>query len=158
MPLYSRTSLEKVLPVYMEMRGKKEVPKMSMILIIDKSGSMTEGMAGISKVDMAKEAAIRSLESLRPGKDEIGVIAFDGYYSWVVKRQIIEDLEQIEEDIALIGLMVLIFTCPEAGFKSLMDSDAKLKHIILLTDGQFKCSAELLKINEANITVFSCCR
>jgi len=155
---YSRTSLETVLPVYMEMRGKKEVPKMSMILIIDKSGSMTEGMAGISKVDMAKEAAIRSLESLRPGKDEIGVIAFDGYYSWVVKRQIIEDLEQIEEDIASIradgGTDIL--PALEAGFKSLKDSDAKLKHIILLTDGQSSSAGKdelLKKINEANITV-----
>lgn len=122
---------------------------MSMILIIDKSGSMTEGMAGISKVDMAKEVAIRSLESLRPGKDEIGVIAFDGYYSWVVKRQIIEDLEQIEEDIASIradgGTDIL--PALEAGFKSLKDSDAKLKHIILLTDGQSSSAGkdELLK-------------
>ena len=56
-----------------------------MLLIIDKSSSMTEGMGGISKVDMAKEAAIRSLESLRLNKDEIGVIAFDNSHSWVVK-------------------------------------------------------------------------
>ena len=70
---YSKTPLEKVLPVYMDMRGKKETPKMALMLIIDKSGSMTEGVAGISKVDMAKEGAIRSLDSLRVGKDEIGV-------------------------------------------------------------------------------------
>lgn len=155
---YSRTSLEKVLPVYMEMKGKKEVPKMAMILIIDKSGSMTEGMAGVSKVDMAKEAAIRSLESLRPNKDEIGVIAFDDNYSWVVSRRVIENLEQIEEDIATIradgGTSIL--PALEAGYKSLKDSDAKLKHIILLTDGQSDNAGKdklLKEINEANITV-----
>lgn len=155
---YSSTSLEKVLPVYMEMRGKKEIPKMAMLLIIDKSSSMTEGMGGISKVDMAKEAAIRSLESLRLNKDEIGVIAFDNSHSWVVKRQVIKDLEQIEDDIATIRASggTNILPALEEGYKSLKDSDAKLKHIILLTDGQSYSTGKdklLNKINKANITV-----
>lgn len=135
---YTKTPLEKVLPVYMDMRGKKEIPKMSLMLIIDKSGSMTEGIAGISKVDMAKEAAIRSLGSLRTGKDEIGVLTFDGAYSWVVNRQLIKDQKAIESDIATIraGGGTSILPALAEGYKSLKESDAKIKHIILLTDGQ----------------------
>ena len=47
----------------------KEIPDMSIVLVIDKSGSMTEGKGGIMKLDLAKEAAARTLESLRP-KDQ----------------------------------------------------------------------------------------
>lgn len=155
---YAKTPLEKILPVYMDMRGKKEVPKMAMVLIIDKSGSMTEGVAGISKVDMAKEAAIRSLDSLRPYKDEIGVLAFDGSYSWVVKEQLIKDAKAIEADIGTIradgGTSIL--PALEEGYKALKKSDAKIKHIILLTDGQAERTGydRLFKdINKDNITV-----
>jgi len=155
---YAKTPLEKILPVYMDMRGKKEVPKMAMVLVIDKSGSMSEGVAGISKVDMAKEAAIRSLESLRINKDEIGVLTFDGAYSWVVKEQPIKDVKAIEAAIGTIradgGTSIL--PALEEGYKALKQSDAKIKHIILLTDGQAERTGydSLLKdINKDNITV-----
>jgi uncharacterized membrane protein len=155
---YAKTSLEKVLPVYMDMRGKKEIPKMSIMLIIDKSGSMTEGVAGVSKIDMAKEAAIRSLDSLRTGKDEIGVLAFDDQYSWAVKRSIISDPKKTEDDIGSIraGGGTSIIPALEAGYNSLKASDAKIKHIILLTDGQAENSGYdslLGSINKDNITV-----
>ena len=155
---YTKTSLEKVLPVYMDMKGKKEIPKMAMVLIIDKSGSMTEGAAGITRVDMAKEAAIRSLESLRPSKDEIGVLAFDDSYSWVVKRKVIDDIEVIGEEIGTIraGGGTSILPALEEGYKALKESDAKLKHIILLTDGQaekYGYENLLKEINSENITV-----
>ncbi|MBC8060413.1 MAG: VWA domain-containing protein [Clostridiaceae bacterium] len=155
---YAKTPLEKVLPVYMDMRGKKEIPKMAMVLIIDKSGSMTEGIAGISKVDMAKEAAIRSLESLRQGKDELGVLAFDGAYSWAVKEQVINDIKAIEADIGTIRADggTSIIPALQEGYNALKKSDAKLKHIILLTDGQAEKTGydSLIKdINKDNITV-----
>ncbi len=155
---YSKTSLEKVLPVYMDMRGKKEAPKMAMLLIIDKSGSMTEGVAGISKVDMAKEGAIRSLESLRANKDEIGVLSLDGAYSWVVNRQVITDPKAIEDDIGTIRADggTAIIPSLEAAYNSLKESDAKIKHIILLTDGLAERTGYdtlLSNINKENITV-----
>ena len=155
---YANTPLEKVLPVYMDMRGKKETPKMAMVLVIDKSGSMSEGVAGISKVDMAKEAAIRSLDSLRVNKDEIGVMAFDGAYSWVVKKQLITDTKAIQKDIGTIradGGTTILPALQEA-YNSLKTSDAKIKHIILLTDGMAERTGydDLLKnMNSDNITV-----
>lgn len=155
---YAKTPLEKVLPVYMNMRGKQEAPKMALLLIIDKSGSMSEGIAGVSKVDMAKEGAIRSLDSLRVGKDEIGVLSLDGEYSWVVKRQIINDPKAIEEDIGTIRADggTSIIPSLNAAYESLKESDAKIKHIILLTDGHAERTGYdslLDKINNENITV-----
>lgn len=155
---YAKTSLEKVLPVYMDMRGKKETPKMAMVLIIDKSGSMSEGVAGISKVDMAKEAAIRSLDSLRANKDEIGVMAFDGAYGWVVKSQLIKDTKAIQNDIGTIRAEggTTILPALQEGYNSLKASDAKIKHIILLTDGIAERTGYdnlLASMNKDNITV-----
>jgi hypothetical protein len=119
---------------------------------------MSEGVAGISKVDMAKEGAIRSLDSLRVGRDEIGVLSLDGAYSWVVKRQTITDPKAIEEDIGSIRADggTSIIPSLEAAYNSLKESDAKIKHIILLTDGLAERTgydALLNNINKENITV-----
>ncbi|MEW8955713.1 VWA domain-containing protein, partial [Clostridium sp.] len=155
---YFDTPLEKILPVNMEMKGKKEIPKMSLMLVIDKSGSMTAGSDGINKMEMAKEAAIRSLKSLRKGKDEIGVLTFDGSYKWVVERTVVDNPEDIEADIGSIradgGTSIL--PALNEGYRSIKESDAKIKHIILLTDGQAESSGYepvLKEINENEITV-----
>ncbi|OPJ63070.1 VWA domain-containing protein [Clostridium oryzae] len=155
---YKGTSLEKLLPVYMDMKGKKEIPKMDMVLVIDKSGSMTESEAGISKVAMAKQAAAESLKSLRAGKDELGVIAFDEGYSWVVKNKVINNVKKSINDIGTIradgGTSIL--PSLSAAYNSLKHSNAKIKHVILLTDGEAENSGydELLnKMNKNKITV-----
>lgn len=154
---YFKTSLEKVLPVEMEMKGKKEIPEMAMMLIIDKSGSMTAGTGGITKLDVAKEAAARTLDSLRP-KDEIGILTFDDTLYWVVKPKKAENKESIRNDIGTIrpGGGTSILPALEEGYNNLKKSSAKLKHIILLTDGQAENSGydELIeKIKKDNITV-----
>ncbi|MDD4503366.1 MAG: VWA domain-containing protein, partial [Clostridiaceae bacterium] len=98
---YYKTTLEKVLPVQMELKGKKEIPDMTIVLVIDKSGSMTEGRGGIMKLDLAKEAAARTLESLR-SKDQIGVLTFDDTNYWVVPTRKADDAEKIRDDIGTI--------------------------------------------------------
>ncbi len=155
---YLKTPIEKVLPLYMDMRGKKEIPTMALNLIIDHSGSMADGKGGITKVELAKEAAIRSLDSLREKKDEIGVLTFDDSYSWVVKRQVVNNTEAIKRDIGTIreGGGTSILPALTEGYKSLMESSAKIKHIILLTDGQAEKTGYedlIRKAKENNITI-----
>ena len=134
---YFKTSLEKTLPVYMEMKGKKQIPDMALALIIDKSGSMQEGRGGIMKVDLAKEAAARVLDSLRPN-DSLGIIAFDENVFWVQKTAKVTDPESFRDAIGTIraGGGTSIQPALQAGITSLKNTKAKIKHIILLTDGQ----------------------
>lgn len=134
---YFKTSLEKVLPVNMELKGKKKIPDMSIITVIDKSGSMSQASGGITKLDLAKEAAARVLDSLRDN-DDIGVLAFDGAQYWVVEPQKPTDREALRSAIGTIrqGGGTSILPALEEAVKSMKDQRSKIKHIILLTDGQ----------------------
>ena len=134
---YKDTSLEKVLPVYMDKRGKNEVPAISINLIIDKSGSMSAEGGGVSKLTLAKEAAMKALENLRE-VDEISVIAFDDTYDVVVPLQKVGDKEAIKELISGIQIRggTSIYPALEQGYNIQLESNAKIKHTILLTDGQ----------------------
>lgn len=156
---YKDTSLEKVLPVYMDKRGKNEVPSISINLIIDKSGSMSAEGGGVSKLTLAKEAAMKALENLRE-VDEISVIAFDDTYDEVVPLQKVGDKEAIRELISGIQIRggTSIYPALEQGYNMQMQSSAKIKHTILLTDGQdgygFDNYSNLLnKFNDNNITL-----
>lgn len=134
---YKDTSLEKVLPVNMDKTGKNEVPGLSLNLIIDKSGSMSAGGEGVSKLTLAKEAAMKALENLRE-VDEISIIAFDDKYEVVVPLQKALDKNAIKEKISGIQIMggTSIYPALEAGYNIQTESAAKIKHTILLTDGE----------------------
>lgn len=156
---YRDTALEKILPVNMDKKGKNEVPSISISLIIDKSGSMSSGDGQVSKLTLAKEAAMNALESLKAG-DKINVIAFDDKYQNVVEMQDVSNKDDIKEMIAGISLGggTSIYPALEQGYEAQLESDSKIKHIVLLTDGQDSFSLsnyeELIKnINGAGITI-----
>ena len=156
---YKDTALEKILPVDMDKKGKNEVPSISINLIIDKSGSMSGEGSGVSKLTLAKEAAMKALENLRE-VDEISVIAFDDTYDEVVPLQKVTDKEYIKGLISGIQVMggTSIYPALEQGYNIQAKSNAKIKHTILLTDGQdgyeFSNYQNLInKFNEDNITL-----
>ena len=134
---YRGSKLEEMLPVTIDVRNKLDLPSLALMLVIDKSGSMTDGMFGTTRLELAKEAAMRAAEVLTPN-DQVGVIAFDDAAKWVVNLQKAEDVEAIQNQIGTIrpGGGTAFFTALYEATFALMNTQAQQKHIIFLTDGE----------------------
>ncbi|GGI43392.1 VWA domain-containing protein [Paenibacillus marchantiophytorum] len=129
---YFKTPIERALPVYMDLRGKREIPSLGIVLVMDKSGSMSG-----DKIKLAQEAASRTVDLLRE-KDTLGVLGFDGSPQWFVDPQKLTDKASVIQKINAIPADggTEIYTAVEEAYAKLSKIDAQRKHIILLTDGQ----------------------
>ncbi len=134
---YRGTLLEDMLPVTIDVRNKMDLPALGLMLVIDASGSMSSGMFGTTRMELAKEAAMRATEVLTQ-YDQVGVIAFDDAAKWVVRLQKAEDIAGIQE---MIGTLrpdggTAFYTALREATYALAGADTQQKHIIFLTDGQ----------------------
>ena len=128
---YYKTSLEEILPVRSDFEKEKEKPSLAMMLVIDKSGSM-----GGEKIEMAKEAARAAVELLGPS-DKVGVLAFEGENFWVSEMHPCTDKGFVLDRIAGLeaGGGTVMAPAMEEAHETLRSTVAKLKHMIILTDG-----------------------
>jgi len=135
---YFRTPLEETLPVEMRIKDKARMPTLAMIFVVDKSGSMSSGgtASGPPKVELAKEAVIRSVELLGPG-DQLGVVAFDDSAHWVVGLAPLEDVAAVQGMVGTLraGGGTDIFAGLKAAANAILPAEARVKHVVLLTDG-----------------------
>lgn len=155
---YQNTPLERILPIDMQLKDKTKEGNLGIIIVTDRSGSMDGGEYGISKLSLAKEAVIRAVDSLET-KDSVGIIAFDDKPQWIADfQQIGENKQTIQNNIAGItsGGGTTILPSLALAYDTLSKADTKLKHIILMTDGQAETSGydSLIKnMADNNITL-----
>ncbi|MCB7128316.1 MAG: VWA domain-containing protein [Candidatus Brocadiales bacterium] len=156
---YKGTPIEDVLPVNViagATRKEKKPKRASIILLVDKSGSMTG-----KKIFATKKATIELLKQLKEG-DQVGLIAFD-----VVPHVVIElgPVQKIYGKDLLAKLSTLsagggtdIFPAMKEAYNRLSKSGAKVNHIILLSDGNtrsvyYSYEALMDKLKRANISI-----
>jgi Mg-chelatase subunit ChlD len=133
---YFRTPLEDTLPVDMQLKDQKRRARLTIVFIIDHSGSMAETSGGVQKIELAKEAVIRAVELLSP-TDKVGVIQFDDSASWVAPISPLDDPDSVINRVA--SIRADGGTDIKAGVDlmaaELPNDDSQIKHVILLTDG-----------------------
>ncbi len=130
---YTGSYLErKVLPVKLDVKRKQEEAGVALMLVIDRSGSMSG-----AKLKLAKQAATGTLKALE-SHDKLGIIAFDSRPSTLVRLTRASNRYRITEQVATLrpGGGTNVFGAVDKAYQQLRATDAKVKHIILLTDGQ----------------------
>ncbi|MEW6212370.1 MAG: VWA domain-containing protein [Acidobacteriota bacterium] len=129
---YYKTPVEETLPVSLDVRQKKHFPSLAIALVIDKSGSMS-GM----KMELALEAASATVEFLSE-RDSVGVVAFDSEAMGVISLTKVENKQAITDRIRSIQASggTNMYPGIRMAYEWLQSSDAQLKHIIVLSDGQ----------------------
>ncbi|MDQ7825539.1 MAG: VWA domain-containing protein, partial [Candidatus Eremiobacteraeota bacterium] len=148
---YYDTPVEEVLPVTMDVRKKKMLPQAAIVLVIDKSGSMSEAQGGVEKVVLAREAAIATIEMVN-ARDSIGVIAFDSASKWITRLSPAKHRDKMIENVATIraGGGTNLYPPLESAINELDRSQAALKHIIVLSDGRTESGDFLTLVKRAN--------
>jgi hypothetical protein len=108
----------------------------ALTLVIDSSGSMGDNVGGMSKMDLAKEAALGALDLLTPA-DQLGVIAFEDQPRWAIELEPLSDAVSARQRIQRLapGGGTAIYPALESAFQAVVLRDAKVRHIVLLTDG-----------------------
>ncbi|MFZ4765096.1 MAG: VWA domain-containing protein, partial [Roseimicrobium sp.] len=129
---YYRTPIEEILPVRLKAPDEEEKQSSALALVIDRSGSM----AG-EKLEMAKSAAVATAEVLTRN-DSIGVYAFDSEAHVVVPMTRLTSSATVAGQIAGVtsGGGTHMQPAMIEARNALQRVNAKIKHMIILTDGQ----------------------
>lgn len=135
---YARTPVEEALPVHLDLRERRDRLSLSMIIAIDRSGSMgMEVDAGRNKLDLANEAAARSA-LLLAATDRVGVMHVDTSVHWTVPMREVDDPAEIAATVRRAspgGGGIYVDVTMDAAYASLRDEGTQLKHLLLFSDG-----------------------
>lgn len=129
---YQATKIEQIMPVRFDSEKTREQPGVAVCVVIDRSGSM-QG----AKLEAAKESARATAEALSPS-DILAVVAFDTEAQTYVRPQRAANKMRISAEISRLqsGGGTDIRPGLKEAFEILEGINAKVKHVILLSDGE----------------------
>ncbi len=133
------TELEDILPVRLDLPEQLITPQAAVAFVLDSSGSMGQPVAGSlkSQMQIASESAALAISTMET-TDLVEVIAFNSDYSVIVPLERNTDKKAIADRVRTIapGGGTNMYPALAKAVADLRTADAKVKHVILLSDGQ----------------------
>lgn len=133
---YYQTPIEQMLPVRMDHDDRIETPSVALLVVLDRSGSMTAQVQGQTKMSLANQGAVLALDVLE-SKDLFGVLAVDTRTHTIAALGRQENKAAAAQNILRItagGGGIYVYTSLAESFQLLRQVDAKIKHVILFSD------------------------
>ena len=134
------TPLEETLPVEMRVQDPSRFPPLAMVVVIDKSGSMGAPEAGVPKIRLAAEAAVRVAETLND-TDTLAVVAYDdrpadtlGPVTMTERDSLIAQLRRLQAGGGGIYVRESMAYAIQLLEQAELSADTQ-RHILLLSDG-----------------------
>lgn len=144
--------VEPILPVELDIPEKLIVPEAAIVFVLDNSGSMRRTVLGSarSQQEIANESAARAIATLDP-RDLVGVIAFNSSPSVIEPLGPNNNPDRTASRVRAIpsGGGTSIGPALRIARDQLREADAKLKHVIVLTDGMSSDAESLPQLAEA---------
>jgi Ca-activated chloride channel homolog len=133
---YYGTPVERLLPVTMNVKTEVRIPSLSVVFVLDRSGSMGAQAGTEDKLTIAKRAALSSIDLLNQ-LDRVGVLAFDSGREWVVPPTEVGVRQPIAEKLRELttGGGTNLYPAVEEAYRVLRRERARVKHLIVLSDG-----------------------
>ena len=131
---YTDTALERVLPVEMTPRERKDA--VAIVFVLDTSGSMANYVEARQKIGLAIEgvrAGIRNLDE----EDEAGILSFNVDVHTI--SDLTSDHDALRQTVGRLrptGGTTKMEDATKRAYEMLKANDAKRKHIVLLSDGK----------------------
>lgn len=134
---FYRTPIEQMLPVRMEHEDRQDTPSVALLVVLDRSGSMTAEFQGQTKISLADQGTVYALNALQP-RDWFGELAVDTRSHTIVPLAPVSTIKGSAEpkimSVNAGGGGIYIYTSLAEAFQVLRDVQARIKHVILFSD------------------------
>jgi len=134
---YGKTPLEEVSPVSFDVKQERRRASLAEVIAVDISGSMGAAVGPRTKLDLANEAAVRSMDLLGAG-DRLGVVHVDTVEHWTIPLGPVTDREAMAKAVRAVsvgGGGIYVDVSLQTGYAALNKETVQLKHLLLFADG-----------------------